>query len=72
MGYWNPFDVEHPNDWFEKELAQITDINQRAILQRVAKDLGSFVRWPSKALLFLTPEKYLLTHKSELSYYSLA
>src|SRR5687768_9239060 len=51
-GILEPCVLENPNSWFKKELAQIVDVNQRAILERVARDLGSFVRWPSKALLF--------------------
>lgn len=50
-GILEPFEIEDAHEWFEKELGQIADAHQRAILQTVANNLTSFVRWPSKALL---------------------
>ena len=46
-----PCDVENSDGWLQAELRQIDDVNQRAVIEVVARDLTSFVRWTREALL---------------------
>jgi hypothetical protein len=41
--------------WFERELAQVPNLSEKRVLETVADDLDSFVRWTDEAVL-LWPE----------------
>jgi len=50
-GIVEPIDIADLASWFTGELAQVSNLNERRVLEVVGADLDSFVRWPKEALL---------------------
>jgi hypothetical protein len=50
-GIAEPVELADLNGWFTRELSQVPSSTERHVLERVAADLESFVRWAAEALL---------------------
>ena len=50
-GLIEPCDLRNLPNWFERELDQLDDASVRDVVRRVAQDLDSFVKWPTRAAL---------------------
>ena len=50
-GILEPCDLTDLKGWFARELAQVPNQAEQAILNTVAGELGAFLRWPAEAVL---------------------
>jgi hypothetical protein len=50
-GILEPCDLADLKGWFARELAQVPNLPEQAILSGVAAELDAFIRWPAEAVL---------------------